>query len=172
MDDQKTWQKAIQWLKQHVDDSAQRRCFDECWTLLSLLQCNAKIYLPGGAGPVTNFAQLLGDKMISGDVVDMMMEHLGERIRADEHASRTYHIATLSFQDQIIRAWDARKSDGYEPPNFLHQIITEMKKTPKTMLFPVHMKLKHYLGFAIDFKERLLCHGKQDPIYEPSKETH
>ena len=77
----------------------ERRLFNECWILLSLLQWNTSIYLPGGAEPVTNFAQLLGDKMISqaGDFVDMMMEHLAERIEADEDTSRTYRITTLSF---------------------------------------------------------------------------
>ena len=170
VDDQKTWQKALQWLKQHEDSSSRRKLLNECWILLSLLQWNTRIYLPGGAGPVTNFAQLLGDKMISGDVVDMMMGHLAERIEVDEDTSRTYRITTLSFQDHISKAWDSRKSNRlrYEPPNFLRQIITEMKKTPKTLLFPVHMKIKHYLGFAIDFKERLLCLGKQDPIYATS----
>ena len=58
-----------------------------------------------------NFAQLLGDKMISGDVVDMMMEHLAEHIEADEDTSRTYRITTLSFQDHISKAWDSQKSN-------------------------------------------------------------
>jgi hypothetical protein len=31
VDDQKTWQKALQWLKQHEDNSARRRFFNECW---------------------------------------------------------------------------------------------------------------------------------------------
>ena len=172
LDDQKTWQKALQWLKQHDEDnSARRRIFNECWTLLSFLQWNTSICLPGGAGPVTDLAQLLGDKLVSGNIIDMMMEHLAERIKADEDASRTYHVATLSFQDHLNKEWNTRKSGKYVP-KFLRQIVTEMKKTPKILLLPIHMNsIKHYVGFAIDFKDQLLYHGKQDSVARFQIET-
>jgi hypothetical protein len=160
VEDQKIWQQVLQWLKQRDDNSTRRRFFSECWTLLTILEWNTKIRLPGGAGPVSNFAQLLGDKMVTGNIVDMMIEHLANRIREDEDDSKTYRVMTLRFQDHINKAWDARKSEGYKPPNFLREIIAEMKNSPRIWLFPVHMKLKHYLGFAIDFKKHIIYHGK------------
>ena len=78
VEDQKIWQQVLQWLKQCEDNSARRKFFSECWTLLTILEWNMKICLPGGAGPASNFAQLLGDKMVSGNVVNMMMEHLAD----------------------------------------------------------------------------------------------
>lgn len=35
-----------------------------------------------------------------------------------------------------------------------------MKKSPKTLLFPVHLlEGKHYVGLAINFKEEFICYG-------------
>ena len=39
------------------DNSARRRFFSGCWTLLTILEWNTKVRLPGGAGHVSNFAR-------------------------------------------------------------------------------------------------------------------
>ena len=103
VEDQKIWRQVLQWLKEQDDNSAWKRFFNECWTLLTTLEWNTKICLPGGAGPVSHLAQLLGDKMVNGNVVDMMVEHLAGRIRGDEEASMSYNVATLLFQDDISK---------------------------------------------------------------------
>ena len=53
--------------------------------------------IPGGGGATASLAGLLADKMLTGDVVDMMVEHLALRLRSDHAASETYVIETLSL---------------------------------------------------------------------------
>ena len=59
------------------------KIINECWALLSSLKWDTKICIPGGAGLSVNLAQLLEDWMVSGDVVDMMVQHLKNHIKQD-----------------------------------------------------------------------------------------
>ena len=95
-EEQKTWQKATRWLRRHEDKSARMKIINECWALLGSLEWDTKICLPGGAGSTVNLAQLLEDRMVSGDIVDMMVQHLKNRIKQDTDVSQIYDVETLS----------------------------------------------------------------------------
>ena len=82
---------------------------NECWTLLGGLKWDTKLCLPGGAGSSVKLAQLLDDQMVSGDVVDMMVQYLKNHIEQDTDISQNYDVATLFFVDFLDKEWKARK---------------------------------------------------------------
>ena len=167
-EEQKTWQKATQWLRRHwrEDKSSRMKIINECWALLGSLEWDTKLCLPGGAGLTVNLAQLLEDQMVSGDIVDMMVQYLGNRIKQDtSDISQSYDVATLSFMDLIDKEWKARRASTGTISSYLRRLQTQMKISPKVLLFPVNLpKMKYYIGFAIDFKKKTIYYGKHHDI--------
>ena len=99
--------------------------------------------------------------MLTGDLVDMMVEHLALRLRGDCAASEIYEVKTLSHMDRIKSQWESRNlKQGVKLSLALTRLEANMKKSPKTLLFPVHLPDgKHYNGFAINFKKEFICYG-------------
>lgn len=91
----------------------------------------------------------------------MMVKHLALRLRGDRAASETYEIETLSYMDHIKLQWEGRNlKQGVKPSPILARLEAKMKRSPNTLLFPVHLPDgKHYVALAINFKEQFICYG-------------
>ena len=134
---------------------------NESWALLGSLKWDTKVCLPGGGGSTVQLVQLLEDQMVKGDIVDMMVQYLKNRTKRDTNISQRYHVETLVFMDHLNKAWKARKTSTGEISSHLCRLQTQMKTSPKLLLFSVNLpKMKHYIGFAIDFKKKLIYYGK------------
>ena len=159
-EEQEIWKQSEKWLAANMDNSAKTNMINECQMVLGSLPWNEPLKIPGGGGATASLAGLLADKMLTGDVVDMMVEHLALRLRSDHAASETYVIETLSLMDRIKSQWEGRNKQGVKPSLILARLEAKMKKSPKTLLFPVHLpEGKHYVGLAINFKEEFICYG-------------
>ena len=160
-EEQEIWKKSREWLDENMDKTGETTTINECWMLLGSLPWNKAVKIPGGGGATVNLASLLADKMLTGDLVDMMLNHLALRLGRDHAASETYEIETLSFMDQINSQWKGRNlKQGIKPSPNLARLEAKMQKSPKTLLFPVHLPDgKHYVGFAINFKDKVICYG-------------
>jgi hypothetical protein len=108
-----------------------------------------------------SLAPLLADKMLVGDLVDMMVEHLALRLKGDSEALETYEFVTLSHMDLVKLQWEGRnQKNSAKPSSSLTHLEARMRKSPRTLLFPLHLlEGKHYTGFAINFKEEFICYG-------------
>ena len=159
--EQEIWKQSGKWLAANMDNSARMTVINECWMVLEDLPWNEPLKIPGGGGATASLASLLADKMLTGDLVDMMVEHLALRLRSDRAASEIYEIETLGLMDRIKSQWEGRNlKQAIKPSPNLTRLETRMKMTPKTLLFPVHLPDgKHYVGMAINFKEGYICYG-------------
>ena len=160
-EEQEIWRQSVKWLEANVDNSAKKTAINECWMVLGSLPWNVNLKIPGGGGITARMARLLADKMLTGDLVDMMVKHLALRLKGDCVASATYEIETLGYMDRIISQWEGRNlKEGVKPSPTLTRLENKMKATPKTLLFPVNLPAqKHYVAFAINFKEQFICYG-------------
>ena len=163
-EEQAIWKKSGKWLAANANNSATMTAINECWILLGSLPWNMNLKIPGGGGITARLASLLADKMLMGDLVDMMVKHLTLRLKGDCAASETYEIETLGYMDRIISQWEGRNlKEGVKPsPTLtrLSRLENRMKATPKTLLFPVNLPAQeHYVVFAIYFKEQFICYG-------------
>ena len=99
---------ALQWLDQHCNNSTNKPVTQDCRELLLTLGWNESLHYWGASGETPLLADLLADKMIKGEVLDMMVEWVAERIRGDEDASKRFKIVTLNFLDTLTKAWKDR----------------------------------------------------------------
>ena len=138
-EEQEMWKQSGKWLTANVDNSAKMTVINECWMVLEGLPWNEPLKIPGGGGVTASLGGLLADKMLMGDLVDMMVEHLALQLRSDCAASETYEIETLGHMDHIKSQWESRnlKPGGNLSPTLTH-IEARMKKSPKILLFPIH----------------------------------
>ena len=105
-EEQEIWRQSGKWLDVNADNSAKMTAINECWMVLGSLPWDEHLKIPGGKGTTANLAGLLADKMLKGDLVDMMVEHLALRLRGDHAASETYEIETLGHMHRIISQWE------------------------------------------------------------------
>ncbi|TFK34086.1 hypothetical protein BDQ12DRAFT_727135 [Crucibulum laeve] len=161
LDAQKSWKNAVAWLKQCTSNSAQQKHFRECHGLLATLGWNEVSYIPG-SGTRTSFllSGLLADKMVKGELLDMMVSYVSEVVERDEDIAEAYKVVKLQFMDTITKQWQNRNSDKPVQSLFLDGIKADTAKHPRSLLVPVHLPLmKHYVSFEINFKEKLICYG-------------
>ena len=86
---QEIWKQSGKWLAANVDNLARVTAINECWMVLDSLPWNEPLKIPGRGGATASLASLLADKMLTGDLVDMMVEHLALRLRSNRAALET-----------------------------------------------------------------------------------
>jgi len=158
-DAQAEWRKSITWLEKH---SSGTRDFSRARDHLSSLAWNTKTLAPGANMDTTTwtFARLVSNQMLTTTLVDIMVEHIGAWVKADEARSKDFEVVSLMFMNDIQKA---NSADDYKKksPGFLHKLEQRLKGSSKVLLFPVHLPSRtHFDGFEIDYKQRTLSYGE------------
>ena len=116
-----------------------------------------------GAGTYTttqDFVRLLSDEMLNTTLVDIMVEHVANWVRADEVLSEKFEVVSLVFMNDIQKV---TSPDDYKKksPGFLHKLEGRLKGSSKILLFPVHLLVRvHFDAFEIDYKNRSISYGE------------
>lgn len=92
---------AINWIDRKTDQSARRSAILECQAHLDTLGWDVPHRVPGCPGATLQFADLLEERSIMGDLLDVMLEDIHSRIQLDPALSRRYEVINLNFLDEI-----------------------------------------------------------------------
>ena len=126
--------------------------------------------MPGSSNSTSlDFTRLLSNKMLTTTLVEMMVKHIGNWVRADGVHSEKYKVVGLVFMNDIEKAMSP---DAYEKKSlgFLHKLEGKLKASLKILLFPVHLPARlHFVAFEIDYKKRCISYGKNNEISSKHK---
>jgi hypothetical protein len=160
-DAQEVWKKSIAWLQKYGTGTGTHPDIDRAQKHLHSLAWGERTFAPGSSTGTTTqgFSTLLSNQMLNTTLVDIMVEHIGAWVRADEARSDKFEVVSLVFMNDIEKASSA---DDYKKksPGFLHKLERRLRGSSKVLIFPAHLpKRTHFDGFEIDFKRHTLSYG-------------
>ena len=160
-DAQEVWKKSIVWLQKYGTGTGTHPDINQAQKYLHSLAWGERTLAPGTSTGTTtqSFSMLLSNQMLNTTLVDIMVEWIGARVRADKAQSDKFEVVSLVFMNDIKKASSA---DDYKKrsPGFLHKLEQRLRGSSKVLLFLAHLlKRTHFDGFEIDFKRRTLSYG-------------
>jgi len=152
---QAAWRRSNIWLQKYSTGTSAQPDIDQAQKHLSSLAWQGRTLMPGGSTYTTtrDFATLLSNQMLTTTLVDIMVEHIADYVRADEDLSEKFKVVSLVFMNNIEKATSL---DDYKKKSlgFLHKLEGRLKGSSKILLFPVHLPLRVYFdAFEIDYKK-------------------
>jgi hypothetical protein len=158
---QARWKKGDVWLQKYSTGTSAQPDLDQSRRHLSSLAWQAQTLVPGSNNSTTqDFARLLSNEMLTTTLVDMMVEHIANWVRADEVLSAKFEVVGLVFMNDILKAMSPNAYKK-KSPGFLHKLEGKLKTCLKILLFPVHLPARiHFVAFEVDFEKKCISYGK------------
>ncbi len=168
---QKRWKEGCRWLAQRPRDPVAGTAFEAAVQLLAKLPCDADTSAFQTRGARTaDLVRLLSNNWIDDEIMNLLLGHLGQRVRAAPALSRKIVLGDRAFVLELCRAKSAAVYDGASPP-LMRRVEMELGPSPKGFLyFPVFLREeRHWVAVRVNFLRREVSYGTYLSFTSPQR---
>ncbi|KAJ7937855.1 hypothetical protein B0H13DRAFT_2405164 [Mycena leptocephala] len=171
-DEQKTWQRSIQWLQTESGKCKEetRAATDAARSALAVMGWNSRVGLLRDTITTKDLAPFLSSVWLRSTQIDIMMEDLAKRVAdGDMGIASQVIVAPLPFSETIIAQLKGSYTKQTAP--LLHLYEEDIKKNGKKLLyFPANIARTHWVAGRVNFLTKRNEFGDSMPDYfEPPK---
>ncbi|KAJ6600652.1 hypothetical protein B0H10DRAFT_2230919 [Mycena sp. CBHHK59/15] len=169
---QALWKRSAAWLdtegaKRNGDEET-KKSVEAARAVMKTMGWNTPLTCLRGTRSTVDLAAFLSTVWLNSDHIDMMMEDLTARVKADPDLATKVIVAPLAFSETLEGL--SGKNIKYTRANasLLHLYETKIKTEGQTTLyFPAHIGGSHWISGNIDFTTKIIGFGDSLPGYFP-----
>ncbi|TFY78121.1 hypothetical protein EWM64_g5890 [Hericium alpestre] len=157
---QRTWHASERWLRMTgMQTPAAKAVMDEARAFLYSLGWKSPVSALGASTTTLELARLLGTQWISSQLIDMMMEQLGSRVRIESGITSKDIIGPLMLGNDISSAARRGLYDTDSAPGLqcYEGMIEENRVTH--LYFPINVGETHWVAMSINFEAKTIACG-------------
>ena len=159
------WTKCERWLAVTPDPKVQSddrtQAFENARAFLPGLGWDTPVSALDSRLSTTELAKLLGTEWISSSLLQMMVDNISTRVRADPKTASTTIIGGPGFAQALESAAFDKKAYTRTTTPLLccyEKHITEAKI--EHLYFPAHVNSNHWIAVHVDFKQHKFSYGE------------
>jgi hypothetical protein len=159
------WAKCERWLAVTQDpklhNADMTRAFEGARAFLPGLGWNAPVSALDRRLTTFEFTNLLGTEWMSGSLMQMMVDHITMRVRADPQLMSSTIVGGPGLAEAINNAVLNKKSYTRMMTPLLCRYEQHIKDTNiEHLYFPAHVNTNHWITVYVNFHKRLFLYGE------------
>ncbi|KAF7967018.1 hypothetical protein HWV62_36215, partial [Athelia sp. TMB] len=159
-----SWARCKRWLSVASDTTSQSEAVSEAFAdvaaFLPGLGWNTPVHGLDNQQTTLEFTKLLGDDWLSTALLQMMIDHLSARVKADPKLASSIIIAGPSLAEAMesadVRGLEYSRKSTPLLSRYEHHIKS---KNLNHLYFPAHVNGNHWIAVHVDFEQREFCYG-------------
>jgi hypothetical protein len=155
------WAECIAWARLHsTNDEEAVQFAKEIADVLGHISWKNPLTVLNARGlvPISGVRQLLSDRWISDDIIQMLLEWMRIRANSSGTATSGAFICNLHFQTAVR---SCQKSGDFNS-TYLKRIHKLVEQSKHTHLYTIlHVNDNHWIALCIDFQRKTIAHGSR-----------